>query len=196
MCCLNDETGGAGNPAPFDKGGVFLTTLQKTGKKVYQFYVGMGIAAMAFVAAGVIFAVIMRYFFNISFTFLEELITLVFTFTTFWGIGICVLESEHVLIDFFFMKLPEHVQRRLNIVNYLIVLIVLVLLQYYAVKWIAVAGKTISNGLRIRYLYIYGIMPIGVGVSIICVLVKIYSLVKNIDLRFLKPVYEEEKEDF
>lgn len=173
-----------------------MTTLQKTGKKVYQFYVGMGIAAMAFVAAGVIFAVIMRYFFNISFTFLEELITLVFTFTTFWGIGICVLESEHVLIDFFFMKLPEHVQRRLNIVNYLIVLIVLVLLQYYAVKWIAVAGKTISNGLRIRYLYIYGIMPIGVGVSIICVLVKLYSLVKNIDLRFLKPVYEEEKEDF
>lgn len=173
-----------------------MTTLQKTGKKVYRFYVGMGIAAMAFVAAGVIFAVIMRYFFNISYTFLEELITLVFTFTTFWGIGICVLENEHVLIDFFFMKLPENVQRRLNIVNYLIVLIALVLLQYYAVKWISVAGKTISNGLRIRYLYIYGIMPIGVGVSIICVLVKIYSLVKNIDLRFLKPVCEEEKEDF
>lgn len=173
-----------------------MTTLQKTGKKIYQFYVGMGIAAMAFVAIGVIFAVIMRYFFNISFTFLEELITLVFTFTTFWGIGICVLENEHVLIDFFFEKLSGKVQRWLNVVNYLVVLFALVLLQYYAVKWIGVAGKTISNGLRIKYVYIYGIMPIGVGVSIICVLVKLYSLVKNIDLGFLKPVYKDEEGEF
>lgn len=173
-----------------------MTTLQKTGKKIYQLYVGMGIAAMAFVAIGVIFAVIMRYFFNISFTFLEELITLVFTFTTFWGIGICVLENEHVLIDFFFEKLSGKVQRWLNVVNYLVVLFALVLLQYYAVKWIGVAGKTISNGLRIKYVYIYGIMPIGVGVSIICVLVKLYSLVKNIDLGFLKPVYKDEEGEF
>lgn len=173
-----------------------MTNLQKTGKKIYQFYVGLGIAAMGFVAAGVIFAVIMRYFFNISFTFLEELITLVFTFTTFWGIGICVLENEHVLIDFFFAKLPEHVQRWMNVLNYLIVLIALVLLQYYAVKWIGVAGKTVSNGMRIKYMYIYGIMPVGVGVSMVCVLVKLYSLIKNIDLGFLKPVYDEEKEEF
>ena len=60
-----------------------MTSLQKKGKMLYRCYVALGIAAMAFVAAGVIFAVIMRYFFNISFTFLEELITLVFTFTTF-----------------------------------------------------------------------------------------------------------------
>lgn len=173
-----------------------MTTLQKTGKKIYQCYVGMGIAAMAFVAIGVIFAVIMRYFFNISFTFLEELITLVFTFTTFWGIGICVLENEHVLIDFFFVKWPKKVQRWMNVLNYLIVLFSLILLQYYAIKWIAVAGKTISNGMRIKYMYIYGIMPIGVGISLICVLVKLYSLVKDIDLGFLKPVYEEEEGDF
>lgn len=170
-----------------------MTSMQKAGKKIYQCYVALGIAAMGFVAAGVIFAVIMRYFFNISFTFLEELITLVFTFTTFWGIGICVLENEHVLIDFFFVKIPEHIQRWVNVVNYTIVLISLAILQYYAIGWIRVAGKTISNGMRIKYIYIYGIMPIGVGVSLICVLVKIYSLVKNVDLSFLKPVYENEE---
>lgn len=173
-----------------------MTAMKNTGKKIYQCYVGVGIAAMGFVAAGVIFAVLMRNFFNISFTFLEELITLAFTFTTFWGIGICILENEHVVIDFFFAKWPKRVQRWMNVVNYLIVLTALVLLQYYAIEWIAVAGKTISNGLRIKYMYIYGIMPIGVGLSLVCVLVKIYSLVKEIDLDFLKPVYEEEKEDF
>lgn len=171
-----------------------MTSLQKKGKMIYQCYVALGIGAMAFVSAGVIFAVIMRYFFNISFTFLEELITLVFTFTTFWGIGICVLENEHVLIDFFFAKIPAYIQRWINLVNYIIVLISLAILQYYAIGWIKVAGKTISNGMRIKYVYIYGIMPIGVGVSLICVLIKIYSLIKNVDLGFLKPVYEEEEE--
>ena len=118
---------------------------------------------------------------------------MVFTFTTFWGIGICVLENEHVLIDFFFAKIPPHIQRWVNVVNYSIVLISLAILQYYAIGWIRVAGKTISNGMRIKYVYIYGIMPIGVGISLICVLIKIYSLIKNVDLEFLKPVYEEEE---
>lgn len=146
---------------------------------------------MGFVAAGVIFAVFMRYFFNISFTFLEELITLVFAFTTFWGIGMCVLENEHVMIDFVFLKLPPGVRRWLNVVNYVIVLITLAVLQYYASGWIQVAGKTISNGMRVKYMYIYGAMPLGVGVSLVCVLVKIYSLIRNIDLAFLKPADEE-----
>lgn len=170
-----------------------MTGAQKTGKKIYRFYVGIGIAAMGFVAAGVIFAVIMRYFFNISFTFLEELITLIFTFTTFWGIGICILEDEHVLIDFFFAKLPSKVQRWLNVMNYVIVLAVMILLQYYAVKWIGVAGKTVSNGMRVKYMYIYGVMPVGVGISLVCVIVKLYSLVRNIDLGFLKPDCDEER---
>lgn len=168
-----------------------MKSLQKTVKRIYQCYVGVGIAAMGFVAAGVIFAVIMRYFFNTSFTFLEELITLVFAFTTFWGIGMCVLENEHVMIDFVFLKLPPGVQRWLNVMNYVIVLIALAVLQYYAIGWIQVAGKTISNGMRVKYMYIYGAMPLGVGVSLVCVLVKIYSLIGNIDLAFLKPADEE-----
>ena len=104
-----------------------------------------------------------------------------------------MLENEHVLIDFFFAKIPPHIQRWVNVVNYSIVLISLAILQYYAIGWIRVAGKTISNGMRIKYVYIYGIMPIGVGISLICVLIKIYSLIKNVDLEFLKPVYEEEE---
>jgi len=172
-------------------GGITVTSVQAAAKKIYGCYVGVGVTAMGFVAAGVIFTVIMRYFFNISFTFLEELITLMFTFTTFWGIGMCVLENEHVVIDFFFLKVPVNVQRWLNVVNYVFVLIILAVLQYYAIEWIKVAGKTISNGMRIKYRYIYGVMPIGVGVSLICVLVKVYSLVKNIDLSFLKPGHEE-----
>lgn len=167
--------------------------MKEVAKKLYRCYVGIGIGAVAFVAAGVVFAVIMRYFFNISFTFLEELITLVFTFTTFWGIGICVLENEHVIIDFFFAKLPPNIQKWVNVGNYTVVAVVLAMLEYYAVGWIQVAGKTVSNGMRIKYVYIYGVMPIGVGISLICVLVKLYCLVKEIDLGFLKPVCEQEE---
>ena len=36
-------------------------------------------------------------------------------------------------------------------------------------------------------------MPVGVGVSLVCVIVKLYSLLRNIDLGFLKPVCDEER---
>lgn len=163
-----------------------MSSLQKTARTLYQAYVGVGIAAMAFVSVSVIITVIMRYFFNISFTFLEELITVVFAFSTFWGIGICALEDEHVIIDFFFVKLPEKVQRWVSVFNYAVVLVTMLVLQYFTINWIAVAGKTISNGLRIKYIYIYGVMPIGVAISSVCVLVKLICLITGKKLN-LKP---------
>ena len=171
-----------------------MQSLAQKGKVLYQIYVGIGIAAMAFVSGSVIFTVIMRYCFNVSFTFLEELITLVFAFTTFWGIGICVLEDEHVVIDFFYEKIPVAIRQWISVFNYLVVLVVLAVLQYYSIGWIQVAGKIISNGLRVKYLYLYGVMPIGVGVSMVCVLVKIISLVLNKPLN-LRPCEEPPKEE-
>lgn len=163
--------------------------LRKAGRLFYRVYVGIGIATMAFVAGSVIFTVIMRYFFNISFTFLEELITLVFAFSTFWGIGICALENEHVVIDYFFSKFPAAVQRYINIFNYLVVLATMAIIDYYSINWIKVAGKTISNGMRIKYVYIYSAMPVGITVSMILAAYKLVCLVLD------KPLFREEKEE-
>ena len=170
-----------------------MSGIRKLGRGLYKAYVGIGIAAMAFVALSVIFTVIMRYCFDTTFTFLEELITLVFAFTTFWGVGICALENEHVVIDFFYLKIPSKWKRWVDVFNYLIVTITMAVILYYSIGWIEVAGKTISNGIRVRYLYIYGVMPLGLGASLIPVIYKLICLILD------KPVFsdgaEEKKEE-
>ena len=60
-----------------------MNALRKIGKALYKVYVGVGLAAMGFIAAAVIITVILRDFFGITFSFLEELITLVLAFSAF-----------------------------------------------------------------------------------------------------------------
>ena len=54
---------------------------------------------MALLAALVIFTVIARYCFSLSWKQLAEFNTTLFAFTTFWGMGINVIKDEHVMID-------------------------------------------------------------------------------------------------
>ena len=112
-----------------------------------------------------------------------------FAFSTFWGIGICALENEHVVIDYFFLKFPDKVKHYISIFNYIVVVLTLMVIDYYSVNWIKVAGKTISNGLRLKYVYIYSAMPIGITVSLILILYKLVCMCCN------KPVLREEKEE-
>ena len=171
-----------------------MNDLRKVGRGIYKAYVGVGMAAMGVVAFGVIFSVVMRYCFSITFTFLEELITLLFAFTTFWGAGICILEEENVLLDFFYMNIPAKPKRILDIINMVFAIIVMSVVLYYSFGWIDKAGKALSNGLRLPYRYIYSAMPIGLVASIISAVVKLWSLVTNTPLN-LKPVEEEEEEE-
>lgn len=53
---------------------------------------------MALLAALVIFTVIARYCFSLSWKQLAEFNTTLFAFTTFWGMGINVIKDEHVMI--------------------------------------------------------------------------------------------------
>ena len=156
-----------------------MDALRKLGRGLYKAYVGVGIAATGFIGFSVIYAVGMRYFFGLTYTFLEELITLVLAFTAFWGIGVCALENEHVVIDFFYVKIPDRFRRYVDIFNYIIISVTLVIVDYYAIKWIQVAGKTISNGMRVKYVYIYGAMPLGITISMACIVYKLVCLILN-----------------
>ena len=152
----------------------------RIGRTLYRLYIGIGVAAMGFLCSGVIFTVIMRYFFGITFTFLEELLTLVFAFTAFWCIGACALESEHVVIDFLYNRFPPRLKHVMNVINDLIVIVMLTVMDYYTFLWVAKAGKTISNGMRVKYVYIYGAMPLGVTVSLLWLVYKLVCDIRGV----------------
>lgn len=121
---------------------------------------------MALLAALVIFTVIARYCFSLSWKQLAEFNTTLFAFTTFWGMGINVIKDEHVMIDILYDGVKPARKRWLAIVNYLIVLAVVLVFTYQGFKYVGVAGKQISQGMEIPMMYMYGIMPLFI---IICV---------------------------
>ncbi len=109
---------------------------------------------MALLAALVIFTVIARYCFSLSWKQLAEFNTTLFAFTTFWGMGINVIKDEHVMIDILYDGVKPARKRWLAIINYLIVLAVVLVFTYQGFKYVGVAGKQISQGMEIPMMYI------------------------------------------
>ena len=147
------------------------------GKKLFDIYFTIGVIAMALLAVLVIFAVIARYFFSLSWKQLAEFNTTLFAFTTFWGMGINVIKDEHVMIDILYDNVKPARKRWLAMVNYLIVLVVDLVFTWQGFKYVGVAGKQISQGMEIPMMYMYGIMPVC---GVICALCIVYKLVDAI----------------
>ena len=137
-------------------------------------------------SALVIFTVIARYCFSLSWKQLAEFNTTLFAFTTFWGMGINVIKDEHVMIDIIYDGVKPARKRWLAIVNYLIVLAVDLVFTYQGFKYVGVAGKQISQGMEIPMMYMYGIMPVCGIICAICVVIKIITLYKA-DISFFAP---------
>lgn len=147
--------------------------MKKLSKIVFDIYMGIGMVAMAILAVSVMFSVIMRYFFGLSWKEVSEFNILIFAFTTFWGMGINVIKDEHVVIDIFFDHIKPAVKRWIAVFNYLIVLAVDGFLVWYAIIYTQKTGKALSPGLGIPMKYLYGIMPVAGVICAICLLIKI-----------------------
>lgn len=132
---------------------------------------------MGLLAVLVIFSVIARYFFSLSWKQLSEFNVTLFAFTTFWGMGINILKDEHVIIDIFYDRVKPSIKRWLAVVNYIIVLIVDLVFTYQGILYVGVAGKQISQGMEIPMKYMYGIMPVCGVICAVCILIKIMILI-------------------
>ena len=147
--------------------------MKKLAKVLFDIYFGIGVVAMALLAVSVIFTVIMRYCFALSWKEVSEFNILLFAFTTFWGMGINILKNEHVVIDIFFDRIKPSVKRWVAVFNYLIVLAVDAIFVWYAIIYVQKVGHQISSGMEIPMLFMYGVMPVSGIICAICVIIKI-----------------------
>ncbi|MGN0158498.1 MAG: TRAP transporter small permease [Brotaphodocola sp.] len=165
---------------------IIIEGLKKFQKIVFDIYFGIGVVAMGLLAVLVIFAVISRYFFSLSWKHLAEFNVTLFAFTTFWGMGINVLKGEHVMIDILYDMVKPAVKRWLSVVNYLIVLIVDLVFVVQGFNYVGVAGKQISQGMEIPMKYMYGIMPVCGIICAVCVVIKIIEFI-TADISYFAP---------
>ncbi len=150
-----------------------METFKKVKKVVFNIYYGIGAASLGLLACLVMFAVIMRYFWGKSWGGLSEFYVVLFAFSTLWGMGLCILKEEHVIIDIFYDKLQPNIKRIFALVNYTIVLAVLVMFVYLSYSYTALVGKQISLGMRIPMYYMYGLMPVTGVIAIVCCIFKL-----------------------
>ena len=167
-----------------------INKLKSFGKRIYKIYVGIGILSIALLAGCVIFSVFMRYCFKISYAFLEEFVTTLFAFSTFWGAGICIIEDEHVIIDSLYNKFPAKMKRVVTFINYIIVLIVNCVMFKFGLDYALRYGNQISMGMRVPMIWMYGIIPLGSAIAIICIIIKLITVVKA-PLEFFEYKYLE-----
>lgn len=160
--------------------------LKKAGKTIFNIYLCIGAVAMALLAAMVIFAVIARYVFHLSWKEVTEFNTTLFAFTTFWGMGVNIIKDEHVMIDILYDRIKPAVKRWLAVADHLIVLVVDAIFTYQGVLYAQQMGKQISMGMEIPMVYMYGIMPVCGVICAICVVVKLGILV-TADVEYFAP---------
>lgn len=163
-----------------------MEALKKVGKKVFDVYFAIGIAAIGLLAILVIFSVIARYFFSLSWKELSEFNITLFAFTTFWGLGVNIIKDEHVMIDMLYDKVKPTLKRYLAILDYIVVLIVDLVFTYQGVKYVRMAGKQISQGMEIPMKYMYGIMPVCGAICAFCVVIKLIIFI-TADVSYFNP---------
>ncbi|WP_165868458.1 TRAP transporter small permease [Natranaerovirga hydrolytica] len=157
---------------------ITIKAINRLGKWMYKIYMGIGIFAVAFLATCVISSVIMRYFFGLSYAALEEFMTTLFAFTTFWGIGICIIEDEHIVIDSFYDFFPPLIKKWVTFFNYLIVLFVDWIIIKYGLSYTLQYGKHLSMGMRIPTYWMYGIIPLGASIAFVCIIIKLIRIAR------------------
>ncbi len=153
-----------------------MKKLKKIGQCIFTVYFDIGVVALALLAVLVCFAVIMRYFFSISWKELSEFNVTLFAFTTFWGMGINVIKGEHVMIDILYNSFKPGLKKVVNVINLLIMLIVDLVFTVQGFKYVKMAGQQLSMGMEIPMKYMYGIMPISGVICAVCIVIKLIEI--------------------
>ena len=78
------------------------------------------IVLVAFLAIGVSVTVVLRYFFGLSFSTLEELLTMAFIFTTLFGSALAIREKQHISISYLADKIVGKSKKKNIISSFLV----------------------------------------------------------------------------
>ena len=121
---------------------------------------GWSILLMAVMATMVVLSVLLRYVFNITYTWSEELIIYLFVATTYFGSIMCVREKEHIDIPFLRQIVSKNIGTVMDIVVCLVNIAVQIGLAYFSITWIEKTGSSLSSGMYIPLYIIYSMFPI------------------------------------
>jgi TRAP-type C4-dicarboxylate transport system permease small subunit len=116
-------------------------------------------------ASGVMVSVFLRYVFNIAFAWSEELLTVVFIATSFFGAALGIREKEHISINFF-EKSSLKLKKMINTIAMAAVIAVAIVVFIKSLEWIQRVGGVPSPATGIPSGTFYLFVPISFAITI------------------------------
>ncbi len=131
----------------------------------------IGLAAMTLL---VFASIILRYCFNISFRWSDELTRYIFIYIVFLGIAVAYRHGDHVVIQIATNLLPERLRTWLAVPIHAITGLLMLILGI-AGLWLTFGrmGQALTPGLQIPRAYMHAALPIGVFFLLIEIAIKL-----------------------
>ncbi len=149
-------------------------------------------ALVAVLAIGIILTVLLRYLFGLSFSSVEELLTIAFAAIIFLGSALCIREKHHIGISIFKDSLSEKKRKIVDILIMVIIIFVSSVIIQYSIKWISVVGTTVSPASGIKTGFFYAVVPISFCLTILYCVVDILN--NFIDIKPAQTGYTDDSE--
>ncbi len=119
------------------------------------------VALFAVVIICVALQVVYRYVLNNPLTWSEELAKLAFTWMIFLGLSLAERDNIHIAVDFFVDRMPLSVQKPLRVAVETFSIAVLLIICYYAIRFIEIQKSMRSVALDVSMMYFTLAVPAG-----------------------------------
>ena len=122
--------------------------------------------------------VFLRYVFNQSITGANEIVTILFIYTTAIGAAISIGENEHIGIDVFVNLLPKKFYKTIRILQVFLMFVLHLILFIYCLEWVENAGGYLMPATGLPRIVAIASIPLG---CIFCILFCAKTLIDVID---------------
>ena len=122
--------------------------------------------------------VFLRYVFNQSITGANEIVTILFIYTTALGAAISIGRNEHIGIDFFVNLLPKKFYKPIRGLQVFLMFALHLILFIYCLEWVEKAGGYLMPATGLPRIVAIASIPIG---CIFCILFCTKALIDVID---------------
>ena len=122
--------------------------------------------------------VFLRYVFNQSITGANEIVTILFIYTTPIGAAISIVENEPIGIDVFVNLLPKKFYKTIRILQVFLMFVLHLILFIYCLEWVEKAGGYLMPATGLPRIVAIASIPLG---CIFCILFCAKTLIDVID---------------
>ena len=137
------------------------------------------IVLVAFLAVGITVTIVLRYFFGLSFSTLEEFLTMSFIFTTLFGSALAIREKQHIAIAFLSDSIAAKSKTAKIVTTILIdasIIFIALAMTIISIQWIRQVGHLLSANSHLPMGVYYVFVPITFSLTVFYAIIDILSL--------------------